>query len=69
MNPDNSVIFSLTPTNTPITRPNFTSMKTRQDAIDEEIQQLTQRGHKCIRIGESFPVRMSWCEQEPCVRK
>lgn len=50
-----------------------TSPKTKQD-LDQRQQyhekfknELQQKGHTCVYTMECYPVRIGWCEKEPCV--
>jgi len=39
----------------------------REDAEQELlIKELKDKGHQCIEVCEKFPIRVTWCEQEPC---
>lgn len=45
---------------------NIQHMKEEQEEQDKEEQKLREQGHKCIRIRQTYPSQMFWCEQEQC---
>lgn len=46
-------------------------MRTKMNTINEErmafVEELKLQGHKCVKILESFPVQVRWCEHIPCL--
>jgi hypothetical protein len=43
-------------------------MQKQNDEIKCVIKELEAKGHKCVIVMESYPVQISWCKKEPCVK-
>lgn len=41
-------------------------MDERNEKAMDFAEKLKQNGHTCVRLLESFPVQVSWCNQYPC---
>ena len=44
-------------------------MKERNNRAYEFAKELHNKGHRCVEYLESYPVQISWCQQEICVKK
>lgn len=45
------------------------NMELRNDKEEQFAQKLKSQGHKCVIIMECYPIRVSWCQQNICVKK
>lgn len=46
-----------------------TEMKQVQIERETLFEALKAKGHKCVVILESYPIKVSWCGHEPCENK
>lgn len=44
----------------------YLNMEIRQKQQEELVKKLEKQGHKCIRIMESYPMQVGWCNKTPC---
>lgn len=45
------------------------NMNKRNIKAYELADSLKKQGHNCIMYLESYPVKISWCNQETCIKK
>lgn len=51
-------------------KPNRSSNRAqRNQEAHEHARKLAAEGHTCIRIMESYPIKVGWCQSTPCKGK
>uniref|UniRef100_A0A6C0C9V8 Uncharacterized protein n=1 Tax=viral metagenome TaxID=1070528 RepID=A0A6C0C9V8_9ZZZZ len=46
-----------------------TRMAAGQKKQEDFVQSLVDKGHKCISIGERYPIQVFWCQKDVCIKK
>jgi len=45
------------------------NMKKQDTEVRQFASNLIVKGHTCIEYAEVYPVKLSWCEQEICIKE